>query len=346
MLYDGLEKIHEDYKSSLKELIEFIDDYFLMKNSKDETIRNNAIKNIKFFTNSIIVTMYGDFERTIKLLSEEYLIKRNRIYEDKLELLINISINHAKEALKCIESPNIFRKNKSFADSLKSSLAKTKNTSVSFEFYSDLISNSFMNALSNQIATFAKNSLEIKDFDSKIKKSGSIVEYIQEIYTLNYDEAYSRVSNDNDLFKDLNLVVNSRHEIAHSGNQNNINDIENIRNKYSKLLNAYVYAYEELLRKELLLCCVENNFKFLVNDKPRENGFEERSILTFDFKGNRLRKNDFVIIKNEHGKCQCNMVVGLMKNNSNVKVVYKDDPTGIRFLKKIKKTDSIFFLSA
>lgn len=343
MFIDSLDVIEKDFVSKVRETKKFIADYCVLKG--DSKNPNNLFfnNNYKFFSNSIIVTLYGNFESAIKRLFEEYLKKKNEILGSNFAQKEPMIIKNIREAIRCIDGSYDYRHDDCFKSSLRMSITESLCSDKEYIFCPELTMDSFMNAKLSEIKKAALNSLEIKDFEDEVKNNPNIVELIMNVFKINKEEAARRCKKSETLLKEIDEIVDARHKIAHSGGQSDLNDLEQIGNKNCLFFEKYISAVNSVLKTNLLFYCVTYKTDLITEIEPKTDIPTPNRVICFDNNSESICIGDsFLVVKKDGGSFCANTVKSIKKDDISCNKVVAGDHAGVELFNPVQSTDHIY----
>jgi len=270
---------------------------------------------------SIIISLYGVLENYITIWIKEHINNISNLILNYQDIPEKISKSHFDLSIKLISiiSENKFAKYEYLSKEevlikLNSCIQKPLNYELNSDAFSPMSGN-----LKHDKISKAFKELDI-NLTFRLKQNNTFSKYLKDKFGQN-------IANKGDeLFNTIDELVNRRNYIAHG---TMIDDITSEFDNYIEFLTFYGKAiFETLIQKEIeyesihLYQKIENIINIFKNSDTKI-----KSILAFELNNNRIRENDFIIIKLENGNFYKQKILQVQEDGVNI--------SGVEVLNKI-----------
>lgn len=330
--YNREERLLEnyDFRSSSKEV------KFLLDLS--DSLRGFHISKRQFNYNSIIISLYGAFERFIENVILTYIESINQIVKEYNNLAEEIKNNHLNLSLLLLSKAD----HQKYSGVLKKEdIVKNLHSCVNVNNNYTLNKEAFVMHTANfrtQVIDESFRRLNVQNLNKKILNTSSFKQYVIDKEAPNY---IIEPLNEEVEFSLINDLTERRNEVAH-GLTNEIIKNE-ILLEYIELFEKYSYGLIEALEKELL--------NIEINETNVQLGkitdvFEEGHIVCFETNHIPLKVGSIIVSKTFQNITKGEIISMQLKDVDINEVDDKESyEVGVKINEKFSKNSSLFLLN-
>lgn len=336
-----------------KDIISTIENTENIETNNSITNYLSKIKNIissPIQYNAVIISIYGCFELFIEQILKEYILficKNTDKYENLPQSLIK---KHQTKVGEFLQNNGRFKHlNLEIEEVIQNfnSLIKCKNKielNKNIDFLT--LHGQGGNLNSQQLFSIFKE-LGIEDSNIKIGKNIAIKEFFSDSEDPELDKLYNEKKNNNQLFENLDYLLEKRNIVAHSWVSEERESYEIIKIKYIKFLKALSKSIKELLVDESIKYMIEQNK--LIKTPLKKIKVIDSCILCINNEKNFFKKNDYILVEKPNSENIVLFINTLQINHQEIDQVNEENlEIGIGFEKredrKIKENYNFFIL--
>ncbi len=296
----------------------------------------------KYLTyNSVIVSLYGIFESSFKLLVERYLDCLNKNI-DSLKCKKDIFINSVESELKYIKDSSKYYDIGTNVSDLKEKICVSLIENKIYSINSKSILINLMNSKTEKIINFCTSILCIDNFLKKLHEQSYVVDYFSIKNNIPINDDYdNRIELSKNSLENcctlIDEIVDQRNFIAHKGMVDNRIDLGIINEDYIPLFEMFLIGVSEVFMTE-----IASHYTKLINLEIVDS--YNHSIVGFKIDSCNITPGELIFVNTGNHGCYLNRINSIELEKKKVDCTDKNGEYGVKFDSYVSKNSKYFVI--